>query len=218
LNCNFLCGISQRVTAGGQYESSKEERISAYFRRADFYPQTYNPKRRDLMKIKGVVFCLAFLLAGLIQAQDKADVQAIHKLIDEYCKTEDAGDMETQAKLMKADRIWIGPAGCGRITNQTMNIEKQQAQFNEMKEMVPKIKWFNDARDRIIKFYGDGKVAVASFYWYRKFILPAKTDEDTRKLFAVQPKPLVVTQVLVKDGNEWKIAHSHLSNLFSQSK
>ena len=183
-----------------------------------YIPKPIIQKRRDLMKIKGIVFCLAFLLAGLIQAQDKADVQAIHKLVDEYCKTEDAGDMKAQARLMKADRIWIGPAGGGRITNQTMNIEKQQAQFDEMKKMVPGIKLFTDARDRIIKFYGNGKVAVASFYWYRKFILPHNTSKETRELFAVQSKPLVVTQVLVKDGNEWKIAHSHLSNLFSQLK
>ena len=45
LTLNSFNAINQRVTAGGQYESSKEGRISVYFRRADFYPQTYNPKK-----------------------------------------------------------------------------------------------------------------------------------------------------------------------------
>ena len=172
------------------------------------------------MKIKGIVLCLAFLLVGLIQAQDKADEEAINKLIVEYCKTEAAGDMEAQAKLMKADRIWIGPAGSGRITNQTMNIEKQQAQLKVMEKVAKGIRWFIDARDIIIRSYGNGKVAVASFYLYRKFILPSDIiiPEDKRELFASQPNPLVVTHVLEKDGVEWKIVHTHLSNLFSQSK
>jgi ketosteroid isomerase-like protein len=169
------------------------------------------------MKTRGIVFCLAFLLVGFIQAQDKADVEAIHKLIDEYCKTEEARDMKAQAKLMTADRIWIGPAGSGRMTNQTMNMERQQAQMDEMNKLVPGIKWFIDARDRIIKFYGKGKVAVASFYWYQMFILPAETSMEISELFSVQPQPMVVTQVLVKEGAEWEIVHSHLSNLHSQT-
>ncbi len=169
------------------------------------------------MKIKGIVFCIVFLTVGLIQAQDKADVEAINKLIDDYCKTEDASDMKAQAKLMTADRIWIGTPGGGRMTNQTMNMEMQQTQMNENKKMVPGIKWFTDARDRIIKFYGKGKVAVVSFYWYRRFVLPADTTMEIQQLFIVQPQPLVATQVLVKEGVEWKIAHSHLSNLHSQT-
>jgi ketosteroid isomerase-like protein len=168
------------------------------------------------MKIKGILLCMVFLLVGFINAQDKTDIQAIHKLIDEYCKTEAARDMKAQSKLMTADRIWIGPAGGGRIMNQTMNMERQQTQMDEMKKMVPGLKWFADARDRIIKFYGNGEVAVASFYWYQMFILPAETSTEIMELFNVQPQPLVVTKVLVKNGDEWKIVHSHLSNLYSQ--
>lgn len=167
------------------------------------------------MKIKGILFIMVFLFVGLIQAQDKADVQAIHKLIDEYCKTEEARDMKAQAKLMTADRIWVGPAGGGRITDQAMNMERQQAQMDEVKKMVPGMKWFFDARDRIIKVYG--KVAVVSFYWYQMFILPAETPTAILELFSVQPEPLAVTQVLVKEGAEWKIAHTHLSLLQTPS-
>jgi ketosteroid isomerase-like protein len=165
------------------------------------------------MKTKGIVFCLAFLLVGFTQAQDKADVEAIHKLIDEYGKTEDAGDMTAQAKLMTADRTWIGPQGRGRMTNQAMNMEFQQAQLDEMKKMVPGLRWFMDARDRIVKFYGNGKVAVASFYWYRMAVIPGDTPLEIQEVINSFTLPGVITLVLTKEGNNWKIAHTHSSSL-----
>ena len=68
-----------------------------------------------------ILFCgmalLLFFASNQVGAQDKADIEAIHKLIDQYCKTEDAGDLMDQAKLMTADRVWIGPAD-GRQTDQ----------------------------------------------------------------------------------------------------
>ena len=169
------------------------------------------------MRIKCIIFCLTFLLVGLIQAQDKEDLEAIHKLINEYGKTEDAGDMAAQAKLMTSDRIWIGPAGSGRMTNQAMNMELQQAQIDEMKKMAPGMKWFSDARDRIIKFYGKGKVAVASFYWYRLAAVPGEAPLETQELINTLIRPTVVTHVLVKEENSWKIAHTHLSLLQTPS-
>jgi ketosteroid isomerase-like protein len=165
------------------------------------------------MKTKGIVFCLAFLLVSFVQAQDKADVEAIHKLIDEYGKTEDAGDLTTQARLMTADRIWIGPQGSGRMTNQAMNMEFQQAQLDEMKKKVPGLKWFTDARDRIIKFYGNDKVAVVSFYWYRMAVIPGDTPLEIQEVINSLTLPRVVTIVLTKEGNSWKIAHTHISSL-----
>ena len=153
-----------------------------------------------------------FLLSGsIVSAQSKADSEAIHKLIDKYSETEDAGDMVTQAKLMAADRVWIGGAGAGRMTNQAMNMELQQSQYDAWKAFVPGVKWFTDARDRLIRFYGDDKVAVASFYWYRTFVLPADTPLEKGKLFS-PPQPIVITLVLEKKRN-WKIVHTHSSAL-----
>jgi len=163
-----------------------------------------------------ILFCgMALLLlfaSNPVGAQDKADMEAIHKLIDQYCKTEDAGDLVSQTKLMTADRVWIGPGG-GRRTDQDMNMRMQQAGADEGKKLVPEIKWFTEAQDRLIKIYGNGTVAVASFYWYRTFVLPAITPMDVIKLFGNQPSPIAMTQVLVKERGEWKIAHTHVSLL-----
>ena len=166
--------------------------------------------------MKSGIVCFAimslFLFSGsFASAQSKADTEAIHKLIDKYGETEDAGDMVTQAKLMTADRVWIGPSGSGRITNQAMNMESQQSQFDATKTFVPGVKWFTDARDRLINFYGDGKVAVASFYWYRTFVLPPDTPLEKAKLLS-SPPPGVITLVLEKKG-DWKIVHTHSSSL-----
>ena len=157
------------------------------------------------------IISLFLFSSSFVSAQSMADTEAIHKLIDKYGETEDAGDMVTQAKLMTADRVWIGPAGSGRITNQAMNMESQQSQFEASKAFVSGVKWFTDARDMLIKFYGDGKVAVASFYWYRTFVLPADTPLEKAKLFS-SPQPIVITLVLEKKG-DWKIVHTHSSSL-----
>lgn len=163
-----------------------------------------------------IFFCTISLLflfvSSPVGAQDKADITAIHKLIDQYSKAEDTGDLMGQAKLMTADRVWIGD-GEGRRTDQAINMQIQQAQFDEAKKLVPEIKWFTEARDRLIKLYGNGTVAVASFYWYRTFVLPANTPMDVVKLWGNQPPPIAMTQVLVKEGGEWKIAHTHVSLL-----
>ncbi len=166
--------------------------------------------------MKSGIVCFAimslFLFSGgFASAQSEADTEAIHKLIDKYGETEDAGDMVTQAKLMTADRVWIGPSGSGRITNQAMNMESQQSQFDAAKAFVPGVKWFTDARDRLIKSYGDGTVAVASFYWYRTFVLPPDTPLEKAKLLS-SPPPGVITLVLEKKG-DWKIVHTHSSSL-----
>jgi hypothetical protein len=127
---------------------------------------------------------------------------------------EDAGDMVAQAQLMTADRVWIAQWQ-GRRTNQDMNMRSQQAAFDAGQEYLPGIRWFTDARDRLIKFYGNGNVAVASFYWYRTFVLPGNTPPEIAATF-VPFNPAVITLVLEKQGGDWKIVHTHNSEL-SQS-
>ena len=158
-----------------------------------------------------VIISLFLFSGSLVSAQSKADTESIHKLIDKYGETEDAGDMVTQAKLMTADRVWIGPLGSGRITNQSMNMESQQSQFDASKGFLAGVKWFTDDRDRLIKIYGDGKVAVVSFYRYRTFVLPPDTPLEKAELFN-PPPPSVFTLVLEKKG-DWKIVHTHVSSM-----
>jgi ketosteroid isomerase-like protein len=146
-----------------------------------------------------------------VLAQGSGDEDAINRLIDHYSQLEDAADMTAQAALMTADRVWIAQA-LGRMTNQAMNMRIQQAGFDVQKEILPGAQWFTDARDRLIRFYGRGDVAVASFYWYVTVVLPANaTDEQVQN--AVQPQPAVLTMVLEKQGGDWKIVHTHNSAL-----
>jgi len=156
-------------------------------------------------------FLAAFAALGL-QAQTPSDTQAINRLIDEYSRLEDAGDMQTQAKLMAEDRVWIAQDS-GRITDQSQNMKIQQANLDALKAAFPDVKWFTDARDRLVKFYGNGAVAVASLYWYRQYVAPVDLPAEKAKKLGPQPVPIAITLVLEKRGGNWIIVHTHSSNL-----
>ena len=137
----------------------------------------------------------------LAQADDKADIEA---LIKEYNRFEETADMAGQAKLMTPDRIWIG-GSAGRRTNQALNMKIQQAGMDRNKQRTPGTKAFHDVRDLIIRVYGDA--AIASFYWYRNWVLPPEQEG---------PNPsgvLIQSLFLVKQDGSWKIAYSHNSSL-----
>jgi len=161
--------------------------------------------------VLSTAFLLVPFLARASHAQREADLTSINRVIDQYAQTEDAGDMVAQAKLMTADRVWIADAG--RRTDQGMNMRLQQAQIDEGKKFAPGVKWFTESRDRLIKFYGNGAVAVASFYWYRTRALPGDLPVEKAQLLGNQPPPLAITHVLVKEGGEWKIAHTHVTTM-----
>ena len=151
-----------------------------------------------------------------IRMMEIADLAAINILIDNYSKTEDDGTLLEQAKLMSDDRVWIGNNGAGRITNQSFNMNMQQTQVDALFKTISGIKWFTDARDRLIKFYGDGNVAVASFYWYRTFVLPPNTSSEKRNIMKKQPDPVAISLVIEKREGNWKIVHTHTSLLVKQ--
>src|SRR6266571_5017511 len=50
---------------------------------------------------------LGMLMPPLASAQRTGDIDAINRLIDRYGTLEDAMDMNGQAQLMSADRVWI---------------------------------------------------------------------------------------------------------------
>ena len=151
-----------------------------------------------------------------IRMMEIADLASINILIYNYSKTEDDGTLLEQAKLMSDDRVWIGNNGAGRITNQSLNMNMQQTQVDALFKSISGIKWFTDARDRLIKFYGDGNVAVASFYWYRTFVLPPNTSFENRDIMSKQPDPVAISLVLEKKEGNWKIVHTHTSLLVKQ--
>ena len=103
------------------------------------------------------------------------------------------------------------------MTDQSLNMKGQLVSFVEMKKFLPGIQWFTDARDRLIKFHGNGSVAIASFYWYRSFVLPADMPMEKRKLFSSGVPPATVTLVMEKKDGDWKIVHTQYSRLNPQN-
>jgi hypothetical protein len=73
------------------------------------------------------------------------------------------------------------------------------------------MKWFTEARDRLIKLYGNGTVAVASFYFYRTRVVPGDLPPEKAQLLGGDPPPTTITHVLVKEGGTWKIAHTQVT-------
>ena len=152
------------------------------------------------------------LAAPVLRAQQQKDMTAVNRIIDQYGETEAAMDMTAQGKLMTADRVWIA-AGGGRRTDQAANMRMQQAGFDALKRQAPGIQMFVDDRDRVIRFYASGNVAVASFYRYVTLVLPPNLPPDVAKDLGAPLPPATVTLVLEKRDGEWKIVHTHISPL-----
>jgi len=154
---------------------------------------------------------LGMLMPALAFAQRPGDVDAINRLIDRYGALEDAMDMNGQAQLMSADRVWIAQ-GVGRRTDQATNMRIQQAVFDQLKKRLPGVQTFTEDRDRLVKFYGSGSVAVASFFRYTTTIVPPTTPPDVAKEFGPVPA-VAITLVLEKRDGDWKIVHTHVADL-----
>lgn len=168
------------------------------------------------MRTKSKSLLLYVIFFSVSFASD-TELDAINKLIDNYARTEDSGRLIDQAKMMSEDRIWIGANGAGRITDQAYNMNMQQSQADAMLNTFKGIEWFTDTRDRLIKIFGDGQFAVASFYWYRTFILPSSLDAKKRNMMQKQPDPAAITLVLEKRSGSWKIVHTHSSSLVKRN-
>jgi len=166
------------------------------------------------MSIARILFPLVALLVFSLQplaAQNQRDIEAVNQLLDRYTELEESMDMMAQAQLMSPDRVWLG-AGTGRVTDQAKNMEIQAAQFENDRTAMQGLSWFVDDRDRLVKFYGGGRVAVASFYRYMTYIIPAGVPPVMAEPLAAT-QPMAITLVLEKSEGEWKIVHTHVSDL-----
>jgi len=179
------------------------------------WPSTSSRKARNsLMRIPRIVaslFLLCFLTASAASAQTQADVEAVNRLLDRYAALEETMDMATQAQLIREDRVWIAQ-GQGRRTDQAKNMHIQSVSFDVLRETVPGLRWFVEDRDRMVRFHGGGTVAIASFYRYSAYVIPAGTPPEIAEGLAALPAS-AVTVVLEKTGGEWKIVHTHFSDL-----
>lgn len=169
-----------------------------------------------MSRISTLAMSVALLLLAPLSffpasAQNQADVDAIHQLLDQYNQLEEDMDMMGQAPLMIDDRVWIGP-GAGRRTDQAENMRLQQAQFDIMKKTMPGIQWMVDDRDFLIRFHAGGRAAIASFYRYATYLIPPGTPPALSDGLAAT-QPMAFTIVLEKSGGEWKMVHTHVSNL-----
>jgi hypothetical protein len=165
---------------------------------------------RTLLQV-GVVLAVAAASPTVATAQRQADIEAINRLLDRYASLEDSMDLTAQAQLMAADRVQIGQA-IGRRTDQALNMRIQQAGLDQLRKAVPAVQFFTEDRDRLIKVYGNGTVAVASFYRYRTRILPAGTPREVAEGLA-PIQPTAMTLVLEKQNQNWTIVHTHFSTL-----
>ena len=166
---------------------------------------------RFLMPIV-LAFTIAICWPISAVAQSGGDEAAVNQVIDRIFELEVVKNMTAQAELMADDRIRITPQG--RKTDHALDMRYQQAVMDREDDLVPGIQWFYEVRDRIVRFYGDGDVAVASFYLYSTFVLPAGAPTDLPG-YATQSQPVVITWVLEKQQGDWKIVHSHSSLLGS---
>lgn len=158
-----------------------------------------------------LVLAAILLVPSIAEAQRQADIDAVNTLLDQYGALEDAMDMTAQAKLMAPDRVWIA-TGAGRRTDQATNMRIQQAAFDALKKRLPGLQQFTEDRDRLVRFHADGAVAIATFYRYTTLILPPTTPPEVART-VTPPPPVIITLVLEKRDGQFKIVHTHVSNL-----
>ncbi len=178
-------------------------------------------KKKCLISVKQHVIFLSvvFVFVSLSVSAQKSkkdfskEEAVINQLIDDYNQTEDDCDFEAQAEIMSADRIFVGAAGEGRAVDQSQNMKFQKIHLDIVKKEVPGIIWHTESRDRIIKFYGDGDIAIASFFWFRAVYVPAGTPPEIAVKYP-HPAPHNVTLVFEKKNGEWKIVHTHMSLMY----
>ncbi len=163
-----------------------------------------------------VAVAATLILPVRVWSQRQNDTAAINRLLDQYAALEDATDMAGHAKLIAPDRVWIA-SGAGRRTDQATNMRIQQAAYDALKKQAPGIQTFTEDRDRLIRFHANGAIAIASFYRYTTAILPPNLPADVAKALGAPIPPVAVTLVLEKRDGEWKIVHTHVSNLVANN-
>ena len=154
------------------------------------------PRNKTISALSTVTLILAgLLLAPFAAADDHDDVMA---LIQQYGELED--DLEAQSRLMHPDRVFI--TGGVRQTDNARNMANQIASREAGERMNGgKTRFVTSIEGPMVSVHGD--TAVASFVrWFN--VYPHNQAPVTT---ATQ----WVTLVLVKDGRDWRIVHTHQS-------
>ncbi len=148
-------------------------------------------------------FLAAALASPIASADDADDVRAV---VDMYLATESV-DLAKQASLMTDDRVYI--TGGTRRTDNVANMRGQIAGAKLGKELDPDATVIVTGED--VKIRVMGNAAVASFYRYWNVVPGAAAVREGRD--GGGPPNMAVTLVFEKMGRDWKIVHTHQSNM-----
>ena len=143
-----------------------------------------------------IIFIISFLFFSPITQAD--DVDDVMEVVHRWAELE--SNLEAQAQLVREDRVQI--AGGIRQTDQAKNLEVQLANHNaRVREQGGEPEMIVRIESPLVRIYGD--TAVVSFI--RLFnVIPHNQP----------PSPVGTawfSMVLVKENNEWGIAHHHVS-------
>lgn len=157
-----------------------------------------------IIRIALSVVCVG-IWSPIVVADDMADVRAV---VDDYLRFEGT-DLSAQQALMTDDSLYINLGR--RQSNQTHNAMVQVAIQEAFGEWDPDSAIHATAEDVIVRVYGPA--AIASFYRHWDFVPSQKLLEQTNGNLPSALPPQIVTLVLVKEDQDWKIALRHNSPL-----
>jgi ketosteroid isomerase-like protein len=145
-----------------------------------------------------VITTLSSLALSNTLSADRGDVSDVLAVIQKWAELED--DLEAQAELIRDDRVQVG--GGMRQSNQAENLAVQLLRYNALLDL-----WGGEPdlmvriEDPLVQIYGN--VAVASFMRLFDVAPPGRQPNETGTAW--------FSMVLVKENDEWKIAHHHVS-------
>lgn len=151
------------------------------------------PTGKKILSLLTAIGLIVF--ASAAWADDVDDVMAF---LEKYAELEN--DLEAQASMIRSDRVMI--AGSARQTDQDKNMAMQIAQRDANNAAAggpAKLVMRIEAPE--VRVYGN--TAVASFMRLTN-VFPANAGP-------INPGPLWVSLVLVKERGSWGIAHTHIS-------
>ena len=159
-----------------------------------------------MMKLKNsgvlhLVAVLSLFATAMVHADDMDDVTA---LVNAYIETE--SDLNAQSKLMSEDRIYISGSPAMRMTDNEVNMMGQAYGEKRRNTMDSKSLYFATIEDQIVRMYGDA--AIASF---RRNLNFRPSAAGMKNGMSNNTSPQLVTVVMAKVDDTWKIVHTHIS-------
>jgi hypothetical protein len=160
--------------------------------------------------VVSLVVALVMALPSLAQ-QRKSETEELEALTIEYTRLEDAGDYQTQAKMIAPDR-WYHNVG-GRRTENTIYLKVQEEGFANSIRRYPGLKVHREVRDLKSRLVAP-TVGITSFTWFVNRLIPPDLPSDKVQALGPAPIPSVISLVWVRQADGWKIVNTHFSPLY----